>query len=657
MRKIISIIMALFIMLVPFVGCSDAPASNTPKDDKYLTLNKTSVTLSTFGEADIIASYQDIDDLTWTNNNSQVISMTEHGNYVKVTAIKAGISSVTVSGGGKSATCAVIVNESSDVLSVEIDRLGDLEVSVNGTLYVPAVATFRGETLEDASILYAVKDTAIATVTTDGVVTGVKGGQTTLTVQAEYKGVRSSVKEINLTVKDGPALVLSSTYFNIYEKDASVIEKFYPYRQNFSFYLVDGENKVTDFTSTVTATEDSVAKFENGKIVALSAGSTIFTVTVTYNDTEYVAYLYVTVNKVPTVEIKLSDEKLTLYANIDITGFQTSKALSATVFVDGKIESTDVKWKVEEGIGSATVNSRGTVTAQSAGKASVVATYTYNGSEYKSTCAVKVVERFRYSELKADVNKDGNIDIDTNILYADLISSSNKIQINDVSLTDSHDKDLIRFGVPNYGEYAPQIFRLFFRMTDVNDPTNWIEFIVGYYANGAPGAIISYAMNTSTWDLGTMIGLGVNNKGTLMPMQQIGGRSDSNYNNPSGVHNSGTGMKWFNDHTQTDYTNNMLGFSLVDDEIHFNYKSSSDKWARVSLAVFTKAQQAELLASGTTYANPVWNGFSSKGVTKVNITISAQLLEANKVAPLMIDTLSGNPTSVSDVAKLSVASN
>ncbi len=652
MRKIISIMTALFILLISLVGCNEqAPAA---VDDKSLTLNKTSVTLATLGEADIIASYQNIDQITWSNSNNQVISMTEHGNYVKVTALTAGASIVTVSGGGKTATCSVVVNESDDVLSVEIDRLGGLELNVDGKLSLPARATYRGETLDDATLTYLSDNEDVATVTADGVVTGVSVGETVIKVQAEKSGVKSAVKEVSVTVKDGPALVLSSTYFNLYEKNATANEKFYPNGKKFDFYIVDGDQKVLVSDYTIESTDSAIAEYKNGKVTALVAGQTTFTVTCEYQGKEYVAFLIVTVAKVPVVSIALNESKVTLYNNETNSVFPSTYALNANVFVDGKVAATEVTWTVDEGINAATVNSRGVITALGVGKAVISANYTYQGIDCKSTCQVEVFNRIHYSTLLADVDKDGANDINTNLLFVDLSQDSNVFTINNVDLTSSHESDLIRFGVPNYGEYEPQIFRLFFRMTDVNDPNNWIEFIVGYYANGSPGNIISYAVNTSAWDLGTMIGLGVNAKGVLNPMKKIGGRSESNYNNPSGVYSDRTGMKWFTEHTQKDYARNMVGFSVVNDEIHFNYLSPDVGWQRESVSVFSKENQATLLASGTEYANPVWNGFSSKGVAKVNITISAQLLEANKIAPFIIDTLSGNPTSVSDVARMSI---
>lgn len=651
MRKIISIMTALFILLISLVGCNEqAPAA---VDDKSLTLNKTSVTLATFGEADIIASYQNIDQITWSNSNNQVISMIEHGNYVKVTALSAGASIVTVSGGGKTATCSFVVNDSDDVLSVEIDRLGGLELNVDGKLSLPARATYRGETLDDATLTYLSDNESVATVTADGVVTGVSVGETVIKVQAEKSGVKSAVKEVSVTVKDGPALVLSSTYFNLYEKNATANEKFYPNGKKFDFYMVDGDQKVLVSDYTIESTDSAIAEYKNGKVTALAAGQTTFTVTCEYQGKEYVAYLIVTVAKVPVVSIALNESKVTLYNNETNSVFPSTYALNANVFVDGKVAATEVTWTVDEGINAATVNSKGVVIAIGVGKAVISANYTYQGIDCKSTCQVEVVNRIHYSTLSADLNNDGANDINTNLLFVDLAQDSNVFTINNVDLTSSHASDLIRFGVPNYGTTS-LIYRLFFRVTDVNNSNNWIEFIVGSYNNGAPGGILSYAMNASTWDLGDMIGMAERktSSGTsLFPMAHAGSRSESNYNRPSGAYTDRTGLKFMLEHTQTDYTRNMVGFSIVDDEISFNYKNGAN---REQVLVFSKANQATFLASGTEYANPVFDGFSKNNVTKVNITVTVQIQSAGTICPLIIDTIGGNSASVSDLARMSI---
>ena len=70
MKKLISIILALFIMLVPMAGCKEE------NDNKAtLTLNHSSLNLPLFGEADLIASFENISEITWENSNEEFVKI------------------------------------------------------------------------------------------------------------------------------------------------------------------------------------------------------------------------------------------------------------------------------------------------------------------------------------------------------------------------------------------------------------------------------------------------------------------------------------------------------------------------------------------------------------------------------------------------------
>ena len=656
MKRFLTIILALLLMLGAFSGCQNQNAT----DDKELTLNKTTLSLSMFGEADIIASYSGIDKNEWSNSNSQVVNMVEHGNYVKITAIKEGVATITASGAEKTATCSIIVSQSEYVLSVELLREGNVEINQNSSLYVPAQATYRGEAVDGATLKYTIEDTSIATVTEDGVVTGIKGGQTTLKIQAEYKGTLSAPTEIQVLVKSGPSLVLSATYFNLYEYSASANKKHFPNTKNFSCYIVDGQNIVTDISASVSGDNDAVAKYESGKITALGAGTAMFTITCNYDGNSYVAYLYVTVDKIPIVELLLSDSALLLFNNGPNEYYPSAKNLTATVRINGRSVSEPVTWAVEEGINAASVNTKGVVTALGEGKATISASYKYKGIERKEFCSVDVVDPITYRTLTADVDSDGVDDIREDMLFVYMTSQNNKIQINNVSLTDTHDLDLIRFGVPNYGQIS-SIFRLKFRATDVSNPNNWVEFIYSYYPNsGVTGGIMAYAMNTSAWDIGKMIGIASRKSGgedVIKPMEEVGSRGGISDSSPAGATNMDCSLKFAIEFKEKDYTRNMAGFSVVNDEVSLNFRRNSasnsvPKWGRVNLPIFTKELQAKLLSDGT-YQNPVFDGFTKNNTKKVNITVTAVFQNKNVVSPIIIDTLGGTPVKMTDRAKVS----
>ena len=654
MKKIISFMLALLISLVPLVGCNQTEQSQGGGDNAWLTLSKSSVTLSIAGGAEIIASYENIDDITWSNSNNSVLKMTKHGNYVKVTAIGAGNSIVTASGGGKTATCLVMVEETAHTLNVTVDRIGDVNINVNGNAQIPASAYYMGERLEDAKIVYEVKDKTIATVSATGEVKGVKAGETEVYVHAEYNGIFSPSQTVKVFVKSGPALMLSATSFTLYKDNGVASPEFFPNKTDFKVYIVDGENVIENLTVDFANSNPQVATYINGKVKALNVGETAITVTCTYGGVEYVGKLYVEVLPIPDIELELNKTETTLFHNPASSEFASAETLVATLTVDGTFTEAQVSWKVEQGNTVVSVNENGTVRANNVGKAIVSASYYYMGTTYKATCEVEVIKNVSYRSLVADVDKDGNNDINTELVWVYLTQGTNEFTINNVDLTDTHASDLIRFGTPNYGE-GGNSFRFHFKIADANNPDNWITFIVGMFANGAPGGILSVAMNASTWDLGSMIGLAqhVRATTTLVPMSAVGGRSDAHDGVPSGETNDRTGFKPITEHTQKDYARNMIGFSVVNDEISFNYLSPDTGWNREQAIVFSKENQATLLASGT-YANPVFDGFTKNNVKKVNITVTVQCQTGGIISPVIIDTIAGQRVTENSVSSISV---
>ena len=264
--------------------------------------------------------------------------------------------------------------------------------------------------------------------------------------------------------------------------------------------------------------------------------------------------------------------------------------------------------------------------------------------------------------MVADVNGDGVNDINKDMVFAYLTATNNTFTIKNVDLTATTDTDLIRFGVPNYNGEISKIFRVIVRFTDVNDSNNWIEGIFSFFNNGATGGITAHAVNTSTWTLNheskTIIGLGyrkVNGVDTIKPMESVNSRSDTNESRLSGANFSDSALKFFMPFTETDYTRNMVAFSVVDDEVflNFNHSSSSPKWKRVSTNMFSKEMQETLLASGE-YQNPVWKGFSTKNVNKVNITVTAIFHDKTGISPLIIDTLGGAQVTASKLNDMQI---
>ncbi len=647
MKKIFSFIIALLIMIVPIAGCQQESGGG---DEASLTLDKKSVSIQVLGEAEIIADYSNLgDDLTWTNSDSSVVSMQEYGNYVKVKAIQPGFSIITAKSGKLTASCTVIAGENDYVFSLVVDRVGDVELQKGGSIFVPARTIYGTQEIENASINYSIADTTIAKVQ-DGVVTGLKAGETTLAIYGEYNGLRTPTSYVNVIIKDGPALVLSMSQLSLYEHDATASQTYYPSSSNLSVYIVDDGKKVNNIEYTIDNTDDGVATINSsGKISSGEAGSTTFTITCEYKGQSYSGYLFVEVAKVPLLEISINTSKATLFSDTLSTKALNSISLISTVKYDGRTMVGDVKYSVISGINAASVNDSGVIRARAPGKAVVQASFTYKGKTVNATCNVTVKDDLSFGgEVSETLGITAN-----NAIFAYLSSDYNTLQINNVNLTDSHDQDVVRLMTLNYDGVTPDIYRLFIRLTDVNDANNWVEVIYSHHnsghslANHGTNGVNLYAMNTSAWTLPKDVvgftnyrpnaidkttGLPKGNNVTIL-------KSSGSYSGCSGSPSEWLNLRMRDPQTAEDYTKYMIGVSVVNDEASLN--SNAANASRINWIVFSKQAQEEVLVNDATYANPVWSGFTSKGVTKVNVTIKAQFNSGTTLSGILIDTLGG----------------
>ena len=114
--------------------------------------------------------------VTWSSSAPAVATVDQSG---KVTAVKAGTATITVTttDGGKTATCAVTVI--AKVASVSLDKTSmTLTVGETQTL----TATVTPDNAQDKSVTWSSSDATVATVDQDGKVTAVKAGSATITV-------------------------------------------------------------------------------------------------------------------------------------------------------------------------------------------------------------------------------------------------------------------------------------------------------------------------------------------------------------------------------------------------------------------------------------------------------------------------------------------
>ena len=155
---------------------------------------------------------------TFSSSDTSIVTIDENG---KITAIKAGEATITVttSDGNKTATCKVTVKEKE--IPVESVSLNKTELSLTEEQTETLTATVYPENATNTEVTWTSSDPSIATVDKDGKITAVKEGEVTITVTSSDGNKTATCKVlINAIVLD-KKLVKYSVYHGsdfVYER-------------------------------------------------------------------------------------------------------------------------------------------------------------------------------------------------------------------------------------------------------------------------------------------------------------------------------------------------------------------------------------------------------------------------------------------------------
>ncbi|MBQ3660093.1 MAG: Ig-like domain-containing protein, partial [Bacteroidales bacterium] len=181
-------------------------------------------------EAQITPSNATYQKTSWTTSKHTVAKVSETG---LVTAVSAGRATITVSAGGKKASCAISVSEQIvivEVTSVTIDR-ENLDLNKGESVQLTAVV--KPDNARDKEVSWTSSNAGVAAVAQDGTVTAVGAGSATITAEASGKTddcvvtVTVPVQGISLdrekaTIFEGDELFLTATVLPDDASDPSV---------------------------------------------------------------------------------------------------------------------------------------------------------------------------------------------------------------------------------------------------------------------------------------------------------------------------------------------------------------------------------------------------------------------------------------------------
>lgn len=242
------------------------------KETSAITLDKTTLAIERFDTATITATVEGTSDaVVWSSDNEAVATVSDG----VVTAVSAGVATITAKAGEASATCAVTVTDSGYFPVLNTGKT-ELTLTEAATFTLTPNVTFRGNDVT-ASFTYEVEDATVATVSEAGVITAVKEGTTTVTVKSSYVGYQLEesvtvkvMENSSITLSDSSVVLATSTpdgtdYVTTKTVTADILDK-----------GADGDaSKITWTTGS-----DDVATVEGGVITAVGEGTT--TVTATY---------------------------------------------------------------------------------------------------------------------------------------------------------------------------------------------------------------------------------------------------------------------------------------------------------------------------------------------------------------------------------------
>ncbi len=272
--------------------------------------------------------------VSWKSSDASVASVDNSG---KVTAVKAGSATITVTttDGSKTATCYVTVTAKTiEVNNVGLDK-SEMEM-VTGDSYQFTV-TIKPDNASDKTLSWSSSDENVATVDNTGKVTAVSEGKVTITVKTSNPAQSASC---DITVKAASIPVtgvnIDSWIINLGVNETAAIA--------YTIQPDDATNKEVTFSSDNT---DVVAVDSEGTLVGVSSGSAKVTVTTVDGGYSSVCTVNV-VGSVGTIEVDGFFYKDYGTASLELIPDPSgAKKYSGDITIPGKVTYGGIEFTVE----------------------------------------------------------------------------------------------------------------------------------------------------------------------------------------------------------------------------------------------------------------------------------------------------------------------
>ena len=279
----------------PFESESTPGDGSSPGDENpvpSISLDKETLSINAYTSETLTATLTNSEEIIdWTSSNEEVAKVIDG----KVIAVGVGSATITVSAGDVSASCEVTVTENSAPIFTEISDT--LSIIKGKTKTLDTEMTLNGEEFSDVTYSFAVEtsDKEIVSVSEAGVITALDYGTQTVTVKAYFYGKEVANVSVAVTVIEYGILIT-----DLAENKLSLVIGDEGYALSNVSVQLNGETVESPVLSGVS-NDEGVAKIEEGKIVGVSKGTTVVTVSYQSEIGEtYTTEISVTVTKTVT---------------------------------------------------------------------------------------------------------------------------------------------------------------------------------------------------------------------------------------------------------------------------------------------------------------------------------------------------------------------
>ena len=305
--------------------------------------------------------------LLWTSGNTSVATVNSNGIVTGISPGNAAITATSTDGSNKSGVCSITVNTPPIlVTSVTLPATAAFDAGTSVTLtasVLPANAT-------NSTISWSSSNTAVATVTSTGLVSGISPGVATITASSTDGSNKSGLCAVTVNIPPILVTAVSLPATSSFNAGTGIT-------LTATVLPVNASNSTLSWTSSNTA----VATVSNtGLVSGIAPGNATITATST-DGTNKSGICSVTVNVPP---ILVTSVALSATASFNAGSAIT---LTATVLPANAANST-LAW-TSSNTSVATVNSSGLVTGILPGSATITATST-DGSNKSGVCLITV---------------------------------------------------------------------------------------------------------------------------------------------------------------------------------------------------------------------------------------------------------------------------